>query len=334
MLRRGKMNWDSLKLELKENRFNNIYLFYGEEQYAIKDYIKRFKDALVEENYKMFNYIVLEGSNIEKDIISNVTTLPMLSEHKMVVLKNTKLFEGAGKHEELLDVLKNIDSTIHVFFVEEKVNKTVTLYKRLKEYGATIIDFQYMNLVELRKWLILEFKKSNIKIDNSTIDYLVNYVGSSMEELEKEVNKLCNYVGYGNEVKQEMVDKVCTKTLQAKVFDMLDAISNKNKEKAFNLLKDMLILKEPIQKIIVLVARQFRIMYLVKELKNKDKSSSEIAKILKIAPFVVTKTMSQVNNYTIEELQDAIKDILDLDCKIKTGKIDAVIGLETFISKY
>ena len=48
----------------------------------------------------------------------------------------------------------------------------------------------------------------------------------------------------------EDIEKLCTKSIKSRVFDLIDAISERNVDTALKLLNDMIILKEPFPKIL------------------------------------------------------------------------------------
>ena len=74
------------------------------------------------------------------------------------------------------------------------------------------------------------------------------------------------------------------------MFDLTDAIAEKNSSKALKLLNDMVILKEPIPKILFMIARQFRQILQVKLLHREGLTTSEIASKLGMLPYIAGKS--------------------------------------------
>ena len=80
------------------------------------------------------------------------------------------------------------------------------------------------------------------------------------------------------------VEAVCSTQTVSHIFDMLEAVANKNKEKALSLYYDLLTLKEPPMRILYLIVRQFNGILQAKELAARGLSSKEIASAIKVAP--------------------------------------------------
>jgi len=59
----------------------------------------------------------------------------------------------------------------------------------------------------------------------------------------------------------------------------------------------------------------------VKDMLRKNLNRQQIIDRLKANPFVVTNTMAQARNYEPESLKKIYNKLLDLDTKLKTGKI-------------
>ena len=88
--------------------------------------------------------------------------------------------------------------------------------------------------------------------------------------------------------------------------------------------------EEPI-KILIILANQFRIMYQAKELYSKGYSGNDIAKILDIHPYRIKLALEKNYNYSSKKLLSYLEALANLDYSIKTGMIDASLGLELFI---
>jgi DNA polymerase-3 subunit delta len=79
-----------------------------------------------------------------------------------------------------------------------------------------------------------------------------------MNEILNEINKLVSYSGNREKIGILDVRKVCTKSIKSRIFDLTDAVAEKNRTKAFKILEDMVILKEPMPRILFMITRQLR----------------------------------------------------------------------------
>lgn len=337
------MSMEVLKNDIKKGALNAVYLFFGPEEYLIGYYLKELERMLVDPMFKSFNYCVLEGKEHTMSIINICDTLPVMSEKKLIVIRESGLFGSEskgkkGKHDSdeidaLIGYLANVPKGIHLVFVEQNVNKRSKMYNAVKDRGVCV-EFKHPQEEELVKWITKVLNSERVRIGKSEAIYLANLCNPGMIEVLNEVRKLIDYVGQDKEVTKEHIDSICIKSLQSKVFDMIDSITLRKPEKAYELLNDMIILKEPLQKINVLVARHFKLLYYVKQMKTKGLAAEKIAGYLNVQPFIAGKYVRQSGNYTSEKLKQAIRSSLEMDIRIKTGKADPRIALETLIAEY
>ena len=299
---------------------SNIYLLYGEEKYDLELRLQKIK--------KEYDNLS-EGINLYYITNDNIDELPSLLQgvtffgtEKLIIIKDTKLKFN-------VDLLKDIDKDITIVVIEESVDKRTTDYKTLSKI-AECIEFKFMDEVKVKEYIIQVLKKYNISISNEDADYLSQMLGNQKSNIINELNKLVIYLEGENNVNREIIDKVCTKTLNAKIFDVLSNIVNKKKKIAIKELDELLQQKEPIVKIYIMLYKQVKQMYLIKYLKGKN--SPNIAQILGIHPFVFKNLSKSCDAYTLKELRNILNEFDTYDEKTKNGEMDFEIGLKKIIS--
>lgn len=298
---------------------SNIYLLYGEEKYDLELRLQKIK--------KEYDNLS-EGINLYYITNDNIDELPSLLQgvtffgtEKLIIIKDTKLKFN-------VDLLKDIDKDITIVVIEESVDKRTTDYKTLSKI-AECIEFKFMDDVKVKEYIMQVLKKYNISISNEDADYLSQMLGNQKSNIINELNKLVIYLEGENNVNREIIDKVCTKTLNAKIFDVLSNIVNKKKKIAIKELDELLQQKEPIVKIYIMLYKQVKQMYLIKFLKGKN--SPNIAQILGIHPFVFKNLSKSCDAYTLKELRNILNEFDIYDEKTKNGEMDFEIGLKKII---
>ena len=337
------MSLEILKKEIKEGMLRPVYLLFGPEEYLTNYYLKEFNTLVVTPELRNFNYQVLEGKNCVDKVIAACETLPMMSDRKLVIVKETGLFASEAKNKkdksdssfqnDIIEYLEKKPKEACLIFVEIEANKKSKMYKSVEERGLCV-EMAYQGEQKLTMWVIRMFNTYEIEISKNEAEYLINSCSPGMTDVLNEVNKLIDYMGKGTIVKRKDIDTVCAKTLQAKIFEMIDAITRKDPAKAYELLDDMLVLKEPIQKISVLVARHFKNLLYVKQMRVKGYTPEKIAKETGMQSFAVNKYIRHSGAFKLEELKEAMKECFEMDAKVKTGRINPRLALETFISTY
>lgn len=337
------MSIDILKEHIKTKKIGGLYLFYGPEDYLKKYYLESIENSILQGDLKSLNRVLLEGKTENSTIIDNCETLPVFSDRKLVIVKNSGIFKAKGKggqeskkknvKDEFLEYLNEIPPHTCLIFFEEEIDKRLKPVEFVKKNGL-VVEFAFQKPSELVKWVIKVFKSNNKEIDMVTASHLVENCEQGMTEILNEINKLVLYSKNKVKISGEDIEKVCTKSVKSRIFDLTDAISEKDTGKALNLLEDMVILREPIPKILFMIARQFRQILKIKLLCDSGLRFEEAASKMGITTFMAGKIKKQASGFDSKTLKLALEECLDMDLAIKTGKINDRIAAELLISKY
>ena len=80
--------------------------------------------------------------------------------------------------------------------------------------------------------------------------------------------------------------------------------------------------------------RQFRLMLQSRALSSQGLGQEEIARRLGQRGFVVAECLRQGHNFSLEALEQALRDCLEADVSVKTGRMGDKLAVETLIIRY
>ena len=297
----------------------NIYLLYGEEKYDLNRKITSIKKEFdkLENGVNLF-YITKDNIDTLKDVLTEVT---FFGSHKLVIIKETNL-----KFD--IEILKDVDKEIVVVIVEESVDKRLSSYKTLSKI-ADIHEFKSLDRRAMTTYVYDLFKKYNLNTTFDIADYFVEVCGLDKNNNINEIKKLVIYLDDNKNLTKEIIDKVCSKTLNAKIFDVLNKIVSRDKKNAINALDDILKQKESIIKIYIMLYKQIKQMYMIKYLKQKNER--DIATKLAIHPYTFKLLNITCDKYSLNKLKQIMYMFDEYDEKTKNGEMDFEIGLKKII---
>ena len=321
----------SLNEDLKTGQFKQIYLLYGEEGYLKRQYRDRFIKAMLPEGDTM-NYAHYEGKNINvREVIDLAETLPFFAQRRLIVFEDTGFFKSAGA--ELADYIKDMPETTYFIFVENEVDKRSKLYKAVKAKGH-IVELTTQDEGTLKRWIQGIVRREKKQISDSVILYFLNKVGTDMENIQRELEKVFCYALDRKEITREDIDAACVTQITNHIFDMVNAVADKNQRRALDLYYDLLALKEPPMRILFLMIRQYRILFQVKGLSGQGYGKKEIASKAGLHPFAAGKYMDQAKKFRMSELRAVMEDGADIEQRVKTGLLTDNLAVELFIVKH
>lgn len=320
----------SLNEDIKTGQFKNVYLLYGDEAYLKRQYKERLTKAMVKEGDTM-NYSYYEGKNISvPEVIDLAETMPFFADRRVIVIEDSGFFKSASA--ELAAYIKTMPETVCFLFIENEIDKRGKLYKAVKDKGR-IVEMGRQNERTLLVWILGMIKADGKRIQESTARYFISKIGPDMENLSQELEKLLCYVMGQQDITMEDVDSICTSNTENKIFEMIDAVAAKKQKTALGYYYDLLALKEPPMRILYMLARQFKILFEVKDLVKRGYSKKQIQEEKGLHPFVVSKCMDQCRAFSSKDLRKILEEAAELETSVKTGLLNDVMSVELFIVK-
>ncbi len=297
----------------------NIYLLYGDEKYDLNNEVEKIKKGF--SNLEVgVNLFYVNADNVDE--LENITQgVTFLGSEKLIIIKDTKLKFN-------VELLKDLDPDIKVVIIEDSVDKRTSEYKTLSKI-AQVNEYKHPDEKQMSTYIIEILRKYGKKISYENASYMQNVCGEDKTNIINELQKIVIYSENVDVIDKEMIDKVCSKTLNAKIFDVLDYIIGRKKQQAIIQLDNLLKQKESIIKIYIMLYKQYKQLYQIKLLKKKGEK--DIATVLGIHPFVVKKLLYCVDKYSEDELKNIIYAFDEYDQKTKNGDIDFEIGLKKII---
>lgn len=338
------MKIEELEKELKTGKLRGLYLLYGEETFLLENCLKSIK-KLFGEKINGINYILIDDTNIN-EIISDLETPAFGYEKKLIVAKNTGLFKkdlkkkSKNDNSNLKDKLntyikeniEQINETVVLVFVEENAEKCEIL-STIEKFGA-VCNFEYQKPYQIQNRLKTIINAYKVNVEMSTLTYLIECCGTDMQELINETRKLIEFTGEGNTITKEAIDKLAIKKMESIIFDLTDSLGKKNTKQAIEVLRNLVLSKEPLQKILITLYNHFKKIYLAKLAIAQNKDVTSYLDLKPNQAFLANKYKAQASYFKLKELRNILQEFCDLDYKYKIGLIDLNVGLEAILCAY
>ncbi|MCQ4725247.1 DNA polymerase III subunit delta [Anaerotignum faecicola] len=326
---------EKLKEEIKSGKPADCYIFFGEESYLKKLYEVKLKEIFSQGAGADMNINVFEGASDVNAVIDAAETLPFFAEKRLVIVKDSGLFSKGRKNDSeiMAKFINSMPESVCMLFSENKAEKAGALYKAVSKAGRCI-EFKTPAESELASWIVSEAKRSRLKIDKKTAVYFIRTVGSGMENASSELKKLISYMPEGSEIKEKDIDEICAKSLESKVFDLVDAIGTRKTGLAVEIYKNLIMAREEPVNILGMISRQFRIMLQCRALIDAGEPQANIAAIIGENPYAVKKCIAQGKNFTPQTLKKAFRECAETNLAIRRGELSDRNAVEILIIKY
>ena len=226
---------------------------------------------------------------------------------------------------------KDTDTTI-IFYENSNPKKNGALYKFLFK-TAKKQEFAPLEGITLSNWALNYTKKLSPKIifSQNALRMLLASTGNDLYILSNEITKLVNYKNNG-EISEVDINLLVKSKIDSTMFETIEALASGNKSRALSLFHQQIAKGEDVFYILSMYTYQIRTLLKIGDFYWQGLTSApQIAQASSIHPYVVQKSLSQIRNLNQEKTQQMLRDLAEIDFHAKTGKIDPILALDTFI---
>lgn len=329
------MNCQELLYKVNKGQLDNVYLFYGKENFLIDNTLKNIIDLIIDPSHSAFNLEKAYARDVTPyQIVNMAQTLPLLGGKRVVIIKDIHELKDSNE-KGLLSYIKSPSPAVCLIFTSnkpDKINTRKKIYAALTKYGNAV-EFKKLYNNQVITWIHQNAKQQGITIHKDASAHLVSSLGNNLQSIDSELKKIITYIGDKKTITLTDVKTViCGIDIKNDtIFSLTDAIGEKNLKKSLACLNRLIRQKESPQMILSMITRQFRLLLLTKTLQEKCCADKEIIAKLKIKPFLLKKLKIQGHEFTIQELENCFYSILNTDIALKTTDRHPKMVIESLI---
>jgi DNA polymerase III subunit delta len=339
-----------------------FYLLHGNDEFTCREHLKK----LTQQGNFEYNKDTYMGGGVDLiTIIATCNTFPFLSDQRLVILeglpkrrrgedpgeekqtseKSSKTKKGkkgsknrsesrAGFEKGLAEYIPQLpETTVLIVLADEELTSSSALLKAAAEHGK-VIQCTLPRGIAVETWINKKAKSLGVKITTDATSMLANFIGNQLRLLANEIDKLATYVGPGATITVEDVRQLSAQVQEARIFDLTDALAQRNRKQALDLLHDLLVDGEPPLKLISTITSQIRSLLLVKELAENGLRISQIVSATGMAPFVAEKALRQIGRFSPSQLEGAYRQLLATDAALKRSRLTPDMALDLLVVNF
>jgi DNA polymerase-3 subunit delta len=197
-------------------------------------------------------------------------------------------------------------------------------------------EFALLEGKKLEAWITKQAQKHKAQIKTEAIKLLIQYAGNNLWQISNEIKKLVNYKAGALKpvISQKDIKVLVTPKINLNIFKTIDAIAEKNKQKALSLIHQHLKKGDSPSYLLSMITFQFRNLLIVKEKSTYfGNINAAGARGLNMHPFVFRKSLWLSQKFSLEQLKKIYQKIFQIDLAIKTGKIEPELALDLLMAE-
>lgn len=318
------MKFENLKMQLSKEILP-AYFIGGEDSYLI-NYALSLIEKACNITYADFNKIIFdkEGFNAT-DIVSACEVLPVIDVKRLVIVKDYLGTKNESEKNILLKYLKNpLNSTCLVLIANNQNNFYLSLVPEI-EY----VDCNRLSINVLTKWVASNITNKGYSMDTHTCKTLIEYCNYNLTKIDVELNKLIAYKNQDKLITLKDVETLVSKDEEYIIFELSDALLNKQIDKAHSIISNLYYNKNTPTIVLSYLTGYFRRLLFSA---ISDFTTKQIADMMNVKEFAIIKAKEQSKKLTKIKLKKIYDMCLEVEYKIKSGKMDGENAIEFLIA--
>jgi DNA polymerase III delta subunit len=301
--------------------YKMIKTLTGKNSYALHEALQR----IVHDFQKRFNNLAIERfDGQEHDAVaikSSLTNISFLSPQKLVIVHDLSAQKELA--EGLPELTEHIPDSTDLVIVEHQLDKRLAYAKFLKKH-TDYQEFPELDEMGLSNWVQQAVKEAGGLIDNRAAHYLVQRSGGGQQQLFSDLQKL---LLFDAAITKSSIDMLVDPAPTSTIFNLLDSAFRGDVRQALALYEDQKAQGITPQHIIAMFVWQLHGLALAAYADSPD----QLSRSAHIKPFVANKNFQLARRIGKLRVRGLLGDLLQIDEKIKTSKIDAEEALLTYI---
>lgn len=341
-----------------------LYVFFGLDEFSCAESLRELeRDYWPDPTLADLNRTVLDGRTATlAEMRHHCDAVPFLAERRLVIVENlvTRLearkrgreqaAEGQDETqqssstpakallEELLSYLPTLPPTTDLVLLDSGLasrdsSGRVVRWARSNKAHAVVREHGKKTEGELARWIGQRARSMGTQIDGRAVAELVQLIGDDLRALANEIDKLALYVSEGAPITVDAVRQLVAHSQEAGIFNIVDAISNRQWERAVAELRQIFQDGAHPLYVLTMINWQYRLIAQAHALMDEQLPPARLAKRLRIAEYPAKKAQALARLYTRSQIEDAYSRLLETDLAIKTGQLEGQLAIEIFVAE-
>lgn len=291
------------------------YLILGDDHPKVEYALRRLRARIVEESGTELNIDEFHaGRHPVEEVVAAANTLAFLGGIRLVLVHGVE----AWRKEDKVVIARYLAAPAFdacLALVGEGLPPADPLRKAMKEAGE-VLEYRAPRPAQMPDWVVNEARKMRLALELPEARLIVQRVGDDQHVLLRELEKLAAYCGR-HPVLAEDVYSLVTRTVEARVFDLIDAVATRRSSEAFSLVEELYLAGERPTSLFIRVQRHFQHLSRAVAMRDEGYPAARIQESLGLKPFPARKLVQQSGLYDGEGIRRAMSLLAEADARLK-----------------
>ena len=307
-----------------------VLLLHGEERFLIDERARTTLDDWRKDLVSDFGLETLEGQGLSQARLQDaVLQGPFLDPYRIVYVRMLP----ANRAEASAGALTEIPQTTRLLItVQGRLSANNKLHKAITSAGGRAEEMQRVKGRALNEWAA---KRASEKhgLTTNIAGQVVRVSPPDLGVIDSELTKLAAYKATGAPLTQQAVSDLLAGGREDEIFRLTDQLLPTPTPQAMNIARNLTRSGLQPTSVAYRMARHIALVLEVKARQERGESLQQMQSEIPEHSFVVQKAYDAAQQAKPERLEQALNAIRDYEWEVKSGQVDAELGLEVLLTR-
>ncbi len=305
-------------------------LFHGEERFLVDERARATLADWCKDLVSDFGLETIEGTGLSPARLQDaVLQAPFLDPYRVVFVRMV----AANRTEPLAPAVAQIPSTTRlVITVAGRLGSANKLAKAIASAGGEVAEMQHLKGRALSEWASRRATEKH----GLTANFAAQVVRVSPPDLgviDSELTKLSAYSASGAKLTPEVATELLAGGREDEIFKLTDNLLPRPTAQALEIARNLTRSGLQPTSVAYRIARHYALVLEVKARQERGESLSQVQDGMTEHRFVVQKAFDAAQQANADRLEEALKQIRDYEWEVKSGQVDAELGLDVLLTR-
>jgi DNA polymerase-3 subunit delta len=237
----------------------------------------------------------------------------------LIVLKSAERLKAADR-ERLANEAERRDATQPLVVCGNgRLDTSQKFFERCAKVGLAA-EFRPPFANQMPGWMQQFARERNVQVTDEAASLLVDLIGTDLFALTAELDKLVIFVSPQTQIDVEAVSACVGDLHVSSVFDLADALGQRNQQKALGLFREVLTDDREALPVLQALVGHFRRLWQVKELLASGVPEAQIERTVNVRGLRLRALVSQSRFFSVTDLRTLFRRMAELDVVFKSAR--------------
>jgi DNA polymerase III delta subunit len=307
-----------------------VLLLHGEESFLAEEEAKRVLDAWRADLVSDFGYEALDPGTLNATKLrDSVRQLPFLDPFRIVAVRSLPVRRAEGLAAGLSDIP---ETTRILLTVSGRLGSGNALSMAVTAADQGLArEFSRLKGRALSDWA--SDRARSLGLPPSIAPMVVRSSPADLGILDSEMRKLSAYHASGFPLDRDALAALLAGGHEEEVFRLTDNLLPRPSGDAFRVARSLVRGGESPTTLAYRVSRQLAMVLAVRARRDRGESLAEIQAAMSEHPFRIQKAFEAAGSVDSARLEDGLKALLAYEWEVKSGQLDAELGLDGVLAR-